>query len=154
MDRAATLRSLDALLDPGGAVVLFHESYPEVPQNAWRKEFQDIIDHYSVADPARPQIRAAASHESVLLESAFDQLERSSVIEVRRTPVERFVDRALSFASTWQGDVSSLEQDIAREIRAAVAKYAGPDGAVLEVLEGHALIARRSKDFALESAAQ
>lgn len=146
MDRAATLRSLDELVEPGGGVALFGESYPDVPANAWRKQFQEIVDGYSTDDPARPKIRASASNESVLLDSGFDQLERVSVLEPRRTPIERFVDRALSFASTWHGRPGSREQDLAGEIRAAIAPHADAEGKVGEVLEGHALIARRSRD--------
>jgi len=148
MDRAPTLEALDRLVDAGGAVALFAESYPDVPANAWRQEFQAIIDSYSTEDPARPQIRAAPQHEAVLLSSPFDHLERISVLEPRRTPVERFVDRALSFASTWHGGrPGSREEDLAVEIRDAIRRRADADGTVLEVLEGQALIARRSKDL-------
>jgi SAM-dependent methyltransferase len=147
MDRPATLAALDALIEPGGGVSLFGESYPDVPENAWRKAFQDSIDAYSTEDPARPKIRASASNESVLLESSFDHLERISVLERRRTPVERFVDRALSFASTWHGRPGSREQDLAGEIRGIIQPYADAEGLVREVLEGHALIARRARDL-------
>lgn len=147
MDRAATLGLLDGLVQRAGGVALFGESYPDVPANAWRAAFQGIIDRYSTDDPARPQIRASASHESLLLASSFNHLERISVLEQRRTPIERFVDRALSFASTWHGRPGSREQDLAGEIRAAIAPHAGSDGAVLEVLEGQALIARRSNEI-------
>lgn len=146
MDRAGTLRSLDEIVEPGGGVALFAESYPDVPANGWRKQFQEIIDGYSTEDPARPKIRASASNESVLYESSFDQLERVSVLETRRTPIERFVDRALSFASTWHGRAGSREHDLAGEIREAIALHADGEGRVLEVLEGHALVARRSRD--------
>lgn len=146
MDRAATLAALDGLVEAGGGVALFGESYPDVPANAWRKEFQAIIDSYSTEDPAIPQIRAAPQHEAVLLASAFDHLERVSVIEPRRTPIERFVDRALSFASTWHGRPGSREDDLAAEIREAIRRRADPDGTLLEVLEGQALIARRARD--------
>jgi SAM-dependent methyltransferase len=147
MDRAATLRLLDGIVAPGGGVTLFGESYPDVPANGWRTRFQAIIDSYSTDDPARPKIRASASNEAVLLESSFDHLERVSVLETRRTPLERFVDRALSFASTWHGRPGSREQDLAREIREAIAPHADAEGRVKEVLEGHALIARRSRDL-------
>ncbi|WP_104977092.1 class I SAM-dependent methyltransferase [Sorangium cellulosum] len=143
MDRVETLKSLDGLIERGGAVALFGESYPEVPSNTWHKEFQALIDKYSTEDPARPQIRESVKNEAVLLESAFSHLERISVLERRETPVERFVDRALSFAATWHGRPGSREEDLAVEIRKAIAKYAGADGLVREVLEGHALIARR-----------
>lgn len=145
-DRAATLGALDSLLEAGGAVVLLGESYPQVPDNVWEPEFQTLIDSYATDDPARPQIKASASNETVLLESPFDALERIAVIEVRSTPVERFVDRALSFATTWHGRPGSREDDLAVEVRAAVGKHAGPDGKVREVLEGEALLAFRSRD--------
>ena len=146
MDRAETLRALDALIEPGGGVALFGETYPDVPANAWRQAFQDSVDRYSTEDPARPKIRAAASNESVLFASSFDHLERVSVLETRRTPIERFVDRALSFASTWHGRPGSREDDLAGEIRSGIAAHADADGLVREVVEGHALVARRSLD--------
>jgi SAM-dependent methyltransferase len=152
MDRAPTLQALDALLEPGGAVVLFTERYPDVPDNAWHAEFQAIVDSYSIADPARPQILGAPRNEAVLLSSAFDQLERVAVFEARQTPIERLVDRALSFAATWQGRPGSREDDLAGEIRAAVSKHADANGIVREVLEGQALVARRSRDQKLVSA--
>jgi ubiquinone/menaquinone biosynthesis C-methylase UbiE len=36
MDRAATLEALDRIIEPGGAIALFRDSYPAVPQNQWR----------------------------------------------------------------------------------------------------------------------
>ncbi len=147
MDRVETAKSLDALVERGGAIALFGESYPEVPANAWYPEFQAIIDRYSAADPARPQIRTGLKNEAVLFDSAFGHLERLSVLERRDTPVDRFVDRALSFASTWAGRPGSREEDLAHEIRAAISKHAGPTGLVHEILEGHALIARRPHDL-------
>jgi SAM-dependent methyltransferase len=147
MDRSPTLQALDALLDPGGAVALFGERYPAVPDNAWHTDFQAIIDSYSSDDPARSQILEAPRNEAVLLSSVFNHLERVAVIEVRRTRVERLVDRALSFAATWQGRAGSREDDLAGEIRQAVSRYAAADGTVREVVEGHALLARRPRDL-------
>jgi hypothetical protein len=147
MNREATLRSLDQLIPTGGAVALFGERYPEVPANAWHHDFERIIDSYSTEDPARPLIKASAQNEAVLLDSPFDHLERITVYEARSTPVERFVDRALSFAATWHGRPGSREDDLAVDIRRAIAKHADETDQVREVLEGHALIARRSKEL-------
>jgi hypothetical protein len=146
MDRNATLESLDRMIPAGGAVALFGERYPAVPANRWHREFQTIVDAYSVEDPARSLIRANVANEAVLLDSAFDHLERISVIEARDTPVERFVDRALSYAATWHGRPGSREKDLALDIQRALAQHADANGRVHEVLEGHALIARRAKD--------
>jgi SAM-dependent methyltransferase len=146
MDRRATLEALDRMIPEGGAVVLFGERYPDVPANAWVAEFQSIIDGYRADDPAGPLIRGRASNEAVLLESAFDRLERWSVIEPRTTPLERFIDRALSYAATWQGRPGSREHDLAVDVQRALARHADENGCVSEVIEGQALIARRSKD--------
>jgi SAM-dependent methyltransferase len=116
MDRPATLEALAPLVVESGAVALFSESYPSIAQNAWHTEFQAIVDSYSTDDPARPQTRALVKSEAVLLDSAFDHLERISVIEQRATPVDRFVDRALSFAAAWEGRPGSRENDLAGDI--------------------------------------
>ena len=142
MDRAETLRRLDRLIEPEGAIALFGEHYPDVPANRWHAEFQGLVDKYSTDDPARALVRQAPKHETVLLDSAFRQLGRISALEPRATPVDRFVDRALSFATTWHGRPGSRTDDLAIEIREAMAKYA-VDGVVHEVIEGEALIARR-----------
>lgn len=147
MDRRPTLAALDRLMPVGGAVALFGERYPDVPINAWHKEFQAIVEAYRSQDPAGPLLRANAVDEAVLLDSAFDRLERIGVLEVRQTPVERLVDRALSFAATWRGRPGSREQDLAFEIQNAMIPHADGSGMVHELLEGHALIARRAKDI-------
>jgi len=146
MDRAPTLRTLDGFIEPGGAVALFGEQYPEIPQNAWHADFQALIDSYGSADPARVQLRASPRHEAVLLASAFDLLERVAVLETRDTPIERFVDRALSFATTWHGRPGSREHDLPHEVRRVLAPHADERGNIREVIEGQALVARRSAD--------
>jgi len=148
MDRAQTLSSLDALVDAGGAVALFGERYPDVPDNAWHKPFRTLLDSYATEDPAKSRTRELGGHEAVLLASPFDHLETVSVLEARRTKVEHFVDRALSFGAAWDGRPGSREQDLAGEVRKLIEPYA-VDGVVREVVEGHALVALRARDLEL-----
>ena len=147
MDREATLATLDRMIPVRGAVALFGERYPNVPQNAWHTEFESILDGYRLEDPARALVRARGSDEAVLLASAFDQLERIGVIEARHTPIERFIDRALSYAATWHGRPGSRAADLAFDIARALRPHADETGCIHEVLEGHALVARRTKDL-------
>jgi SAM-dependent methyltransferase len=147
MDRARTLEALDALVEPGGAVALFHESYPAVPANAWLATFQAILDHYGAEDPAREQTHRNKDHEAVLLDSAFSHLERVAVLEQRQTSIEHIVDRSLSYGKAWQGRPGSRLKDMALEVREALAPYV-KNGIVQEVLEGSALIARRPSAIA------
>ncbi len=144
MDRPETLRRLDQLVEPGGAVVLFGDYHPPVPDNRWVEEFDALIDRYAADDPARAARRAPEwpVHEAVLLDSPFPHLERVGVIERRRTPPERFVDRALSLSSVSRDLIGDRADDLAREVREVMATFMH-EGAVPEVIESQALIARR-----------
>ncbi len=145
MDRQETLARLDRIVEPEGAVVLFGDDHPRVPDNRWGETFERLIDRYALADAARTARRAPEwlTHEAVLLDSPFCHLERLSVIERRATPVERLVDRALSLSSVSQGQIGGRADDLAREMREAMAAFA-KDGVVTEVVESEALIARRT----------
>jgi hypothetical protein len=102
MDRAATLNLLDAIIESNGAVVLFNDSHPEVPENSWRSSYQKVIERYSEDDIEQQKRRSPEwlRNEAILLVSPFHQMERISIIERRFTAVERFADRALSLSIT------------------------------------------------------
>ena len=144
MDRADTLRRLDAMTEPGGAVALFSDNFPEVPENAWRSVYNAVLDSYSTEDNARRQRRAAdwMSHEALLMASAFSQLERIGVIERRRTTVASIEDRLLSLSSVSRGQIGDRADAMIAELRDKLALFA-TDGAVIEVVESQALIAQR-----------
>ena len=146
MDQKATLAMLDRLLDASGAVALFGDRHVDAEENAWREPYQALLRQYGADDtthPKRTVKKGAYTHEATMLASPFQRLERIAVIERRHTPVETFVDRAFSQSSTapdrlgpdraasLAGDVSALMQAHAR------------DGQIVELIETHALIARR-----------
>ncbi len=144
MDRPDTLRRLDRIIEPGGAVVLFSDDHLSVPDNRWKQVFDPLIDLYSESDPGRAERRSPEwlKHEAVLLESPFPCLERLAVIERRETPLEHFVERTLSLSSVSLQATGDRADAIAREVRAALAPFAHGDR-VAEVVESKALIARR-----------
>jgi hypothetical protein len=124
--------------------VLFGDDHPTVPGNQWVETFDQLIDRYAAADPARATRRAPGwlRHEAVLLDSPFRHLERIAAIERYATPVERFVDWALSLSSVSFGRIRERADDLSREIHQAMGAFAR-DGMVTEVVETEALIARR-----------
>ena len=144
MDRAETLRRLDAMIEPGGAVVLFGDAHPNVPNNAWRVAWGEVIERYSADDPVRGRSRSPdwVRHEAFLLDSAFAELEEIAVIERRDVAVETLIDRALSMSSGSRARLGAKADDLAREIRELMAGIA-PEGSVTEVIATSALIARR-----------
>jgi SAM-dependent methyltransferase/DNA-binding protein Fis len=144
MDRQDTLRRLDELIMGDGAVVLFSDKTPDIPANAWAKAFREIRERYASMDESRVESRLAKqSNESFLFASPFNQVERLCVSESRATPIERFVDRILSFGSTWTRADPLRAKEIDEEVHAALAPYA-VDGIIQEVVEGEAIVARRS----------
>ena len=144
MDRVDTLRRLDGIVEPDGGIALFEDRHLRVPENRWERAYDKLIDSYaeSHAGLAHAKSDDWVRHEAVLLDSPFAQLERIGVIERRRTPVERFVDRAFSRSSTAPERLGPRAADLARDIRALFADVA-TDGLVTEVIESEALIATR-----------
>jgi hypothetical protein len=145
MDRSATLHLLDAMIESDGAVVLFNDSHPEVPENSWHGPYQKMIERYSEGDVERQRLRSPEwlKNETILLASPFHQMERISIIERRFTVVERFTDRALSFSVTSRERLGAKAEDLSSEVRELMAKFV-VDGLVTEIVESTALIARRN----------
>jgi len=140
MDRADTLRRLDTMLVRGGAVTLFHDTHPDLPDNAWLPEWRALLGRY--ADRSHRDGLAWVRHEALLLGSAFSELEEIAVIERRHTPVAALVDRRLSLSSNSRSKLG----DRAEESPARAGGVPGPHGdrwAVTEVVATSALIARR-----------
>jgi hypothetical protein len=144
MDRAETLRRLDALIEPDGAVVLFEADHPELPDNTWLVGHRELLERYSGDDPARAVRRSAdwVRHEAILLDSPFARLERVGIIERRRVPAGRLVDRASSQSSTSRARLGERADQLLVEIDAFLAGVA-PAGLATEVVESTALVARR-----------
>jgi SAM-dependent methyltransferase len=147
-DRSKTLTMLDSLIVAGGAISLYSDSFPKVPQNAWHPAYQSLLAQHGKDDPVRVDRLSSVNHETVLLGSPFDHLERITVFERRLTPATHFIDRALSFGKAWNADAAAPSQDeLAAKIKTLLAAYMRHDGTVEEVVEGRALIARRSRDM-------
>jgi SAM-dependent methyltransferase len=145
MDRVRTLERLEERIEPEGAIALFGDRHPNVPENAWRESYRELLEGYQVDDAGRAARRSPdwPGHEAVLLDSPFNRLERIGVIERQRTPIEVLVARAFSLSSTAPGRLGSRAEELARGIRELMAPHA-VEGGVAEVIETEALIARRT----------
>ncbi|HKU99905.1 MAG TPA: class I SAM-dependent methyltransferase [Vineibacter sp.] len=144
MDRIDTLRRLDAMIEPDGAVVLFGHKHPKVPDNAWIDAYDTLIERYAGDDLKRSLHRSPdwIRHEAVLLDSPFNQLEVAGVIERRQTAVETLVERALSMSITSRGKIGEKADELGQAIREAMTVHAR-NGMVIEVIQSDALVAWR-----------
>jgi len=146
MDRADTLRKLDALIEADGALILFNDVHPDVPENIWYKQYTELVDSYASRDGCIPPDRLR--HEAVLLDSSFNLLVRIGVIERRVVPIERLVDRALSMSTSSPERLGPLSDRLAQELLTQMSQFA-TDGTVVDVVESQALIARRREARAI-----
>jgi SAM-dependent methyltransferase len=144
MDRAATLRQFDTLIEPGGAVALFSTDAPPVPENAWMERYSEIRRRYAGDQPERRQRRGEAwmRHEGVLLASPFRCVEGFCVFERREIAARSRIDRAFSMSSTSPERLGRRAAALQQEIEALIAAIV-PDGTLAEVVQSSALVARR-----------
>ncbi len=143
MDRAETLRRLDRLIEPGGAVALFGDAHPDLPDNAWRAPWREVLERYRDPDNDHPRRGAGwVPHEAVLLDSAFCRLDSVAAIERRRIPVVALVDRALSRSSSTPARLGDRVAALSEEVVRMLEPFAR-DGMITEVVETYALIATR-----------
>ncbi len=144
MDRPATLRSLETLVEPDGAVALFSSGHRDAPDTGWTAAYQALVRRYAADDSSHPRCRADGTlrHEAILLASAFDLLDEITVIERREVTVQQLVERALSRSSTAPDRLGDAVPRLAAEIEALLVPLA-KDGTLPEVIATTALIARR-----------
>jgi SAM-dependent methyltransferase len=145
MDRAATLRTLDGMIEADGAVALFDSHHSAgVPDNAWNVEYSALLRRYAAGDTDHARTRGPlwVRHEAFLLDSAFRQLDEVSVIERRQVSIEQLVDRAFSRSSTAPGRLGEAAPRLAEEIEALLRPIA-TDGILTEVVATSALLGRR-----------
>ena len=144
MDRATTLEALDKIVFPFGALALFRDSHPEIPQNLWYKRLQSALRPFSQPEPTHPSSEAPLADEFYLLKSKFDRLERVSVIQRIESPVERVLHRAWSMSMPRSGQLDSEMRTILENLRALLNQHASK-GLIAEVIESEALVAFRSE---------
>ncbi|CAM2138502.1 class I SAM-dependent methyltransferase [Paraburkholderia tropica] len=146
MDRVDTLARLDALLDTRGAVALFNTTHLDDPQRPWAAQYRDLLDRYANTDAAREMRRSAdyESHTDVLARSAFNAIERISVIEYRRVSAEQLKARPLSMSSLSRERLGDQLDVLLADIDTLVATQ-GSDGWLTERIESSATFATRAE---------
>jgi hypothetical protein len=146
MDRVETLRRLDAMIEPDGAVVLFNSGHRDASGMDWIAPYRALVHRYAADDRAHVKRQADAwvGHEAILLGSAFSVLDEVAVVERRQVAVEQLVRRALSRSSTTPERLGPAASRFAAEIEALLRPMA-TEGMLTEVIATYALIARRAE---------
>ncbi|MGO9066192.1 MAG: class I SAM-dependent methyltransferase [Myxococcaceae bacterium] len=144
MDRAQTLRRLDRLVEPAGAVILFNDELADAPENAAMRAWWTVIDRYSEDDPVRAERRSPEwpDHETVLRASPFSRIDRLVHLHVYPVTVEGLIHRALSMSSTSASRLGPRTEAMVADIHGALLPFAAT-GEMLESMEWTAIVARR-----------
>ena len=144
MDRAATLDMLDRIIAPGGAVALFHDAHPDVPENRWFRTLREISDRYSrdTGHVAERKVGAHRRYEPYLFASAFSQLDGLSVTSRTEITLDEMVGRAYSMSTCAPARLGDRQAAFESDLRAALTPFA-TDGKFIEIAEMVAMVARR-----------
>ena len=143
MDRDETLRTLDGLVEPDGAVVLMGEEVLKIPENARMEEFRQLDRTWSADDSTHPIFQARERpHLSVLLASPFSRIEQIEVIRRHPLTFQSLADRLLSFSSTSRARLGDRAEEMLEDLRRKVEAWEA-QGPMEEVLASQAVIARR-----------
>ncbi len=142
MDRPETLRRLDGIIAPDGAVALFDVKVINRNADDWPARFGQILERH---EPHKAEWRAPGwiDQAAILVDSAFSRLDGFSVVETSSFPATQLVDRALSMSRT---SPEALGPDRAAALAAdvqALASAAAVDGMLQEIRDSSVTIARR-----------
>lgn len=144
MDRPATLAALDNLIEPGGAVVLFHDKNVLASPD-WRSIVDRLTETFSPDRQADRLLRKSkqwSPHEAMLLNSPFRNLERIGIVRERILDIEDVVGRVYSMSSTSPQALGDKAGEFEAALRAELLQVA-PDGRLSEIVESAGLLAFR-----------
>ncbi len=145
MDRAETLRVLDGLIVPGGAVALFEDAHPPTAENAWLNALRDVERNYGADETGHRVARRSGdyrTHPSYLLDSAFSHLVRIGVYVRHTISADDIVGRAFSLSVLSHEKLGPRAADFERDLRAALTEISA-DGRFTEIAELAAIVAMR-----------
>ncbi len=143
MDRPATLASLDALLEPGGAVALFASRTPNAAP--WWDMAREIAGRHVPEGLTASRWRREPGwipHEAVLLASPFAHVERYATIRRERIDLDHVVGRFFSMSSTSPKRLGDRRDAFERELRETLPSLAR-DGMFDGIVETQVILARR-----------
>jgi ubiquinone/menaquinone biosynthesis C-methylase UbiE len=145
MDREKTLAILDQIVVPDGAVAIFTDHHPDTVENRWREAVREVGERYGAGYSAARRRRSDPeyrSHESLLLDSAFSQVEETSVFVRNRLTIDDIIGRALSLSATSPEKLgerlAAFKEDLQREL-----SKMSPDGLFTEIAQIGASVAKR-----------
>lgn len=145
MDRTETLKTLDRLLPPDGAIALFEDDHPRTAENQWLIAMAEVGRRFGSQEAQHRAARLKSdyrTHVSYLFESPFAHVERVGVYVKRPISTDDIVGRAFSLSMLSKEKLGERAGDFERDLRAALGELS-PEGKFTEIAELAAQVARR-----------
>jgi SAM-dependent methyltransferase len=142
MDRADTLKRLDGIVEPDGAVALFDVDTIKRGAGDWHARFGEILERH---EQTKAEWRSPdwVHHEAFLVDSAFTRIDGLSVVERVTFPAGQLVDRALSMSRTAPDALGPAKAAALAVDLQTLASEAAVDGMIGEILQSRVTIAQR-----------
>lgn len=143
MDRDATLRALDAMIEPGGQVVLIDAANGGT---AWEAAWRKVHDGWALPAARAPAEQRAAPgwerHEVVLARSPFRRVARARAQYAATATIDDLIGRAYSMSATTQAALGTRREAFEAALRAQL-RAIEPSGVFREAFDVEAVIAER-----------
>ncbi len=143
-DRAAALADLDAVLQPGGSVVVVDDDLDDARQPDWVHAITAVRARYPGLEPAPGAVHGSlpTPHLQVLQESAFSDVHVSTWAWSRQLTVDEVVGLQLSYSFSTPALLGDRLGAFCKDVRAAVGAL-HPAGLVAEPVRLAVLVAAR-----------
>jgi trans-aconitate methyltransferase len=143
MDRDATLRALDGLIEPGGSIALFHAGDGG---STWQDAYRAVARQWVTAEAwAESEHRRSVEwerHDVVLARSAFSRVERLKEPLTRTATIDELIGRAASMSLTTPAALGERRASFEAALRQRLDALL-PSGTLEETVSAEAMIARR-----------
>jgi ubiquinone/menaquinone biosynthesis C-methylase UbiE len=139
MERDETMARLDALIAPGGRLVVIEDRHAKVPENDWVPVFRKVQARWgersSRADNWEPAIK-------VVERSRFRDMRLLEVRYARSLTLDDVVGWAYSMSTSSPAVLGEKRDDFERDLRDSLLAL-DPSGRFRQVIAVHAIMARR-----------
>jgi ubiquinone/menaquinone biosynthesis C-methylase UbiE len=143
MDRDATLRALDALIEPSGSIVLMHAGDGgSAWQDAYRAVAREWVTPAAWAEAEHRRSPEWERHDVVLARSAFSRVERLKEPLTRTATIDELLGRAASMSLTTPAALGEGRAGYEAALRQRLEAIM-PSGTLEETVSAEAMVAQR-----------
>ncbi|MGI9502889.1 MAG: class I SAM-dependent methyltransferase [Geminicoccaceae bacterium] len=144
MDRPATLLQLEELIAEDGAIVLLSDSMYDAPENEWWRRFTEIFEDFQNSDDFMPRRKGWEPHVSLLIRSAFSDVQQFSLFAHHRWTVDDVIGLALSRSNMTDSKLGPKRDSFVAAVRQSLTPFVVDDH-LCSLVEQTTIMARRPK---------